>query len=55
MWPQLIYLALVFAGLGMEIAKHGELIERDGWSGCFASFIILIILWWGGFFDCFIS
>ncbi len=50
--PQIIYLTLIFTGLGLDIARHGK--PREGnhsASGTFfANCIILVLLYWGGFF-----
>lgn len=51
-WPQGIYLALAFMGLGITAAKHGNPKEgkHDFWSIGLATLLSLSLLWWGGFF-----
>ncbi|WP_172453037.1 hypothetical protein [Xanthomonas arboricola] len=50
--PQLIYLALAMLGIGLEIARHGEpkTGHHDAVSSIVATFLIIALLWWGGFF-----
>ena len=55
MLAQFILLALMFLGLGVTIAKHGEPTEHDGWVTFISMIINLSLLWWGGFFYCFLS
>jgi len=56
-WPQVIYLATVFFALGISIAEHGK--PKEGKNNSLGFFIGLLIqlslLYWGGFFDCFLS
>lgn len=51
-WPQLIYLALLVLGAGMELARHGQpkTGEHNVITTLIASAIILALLAWGGFF-----
>ena len=55
MLPQFILLAMMFVGLGMSMAKHGEPDKYNGWASLVTKLILLGLLWWGGFFDCFLS
>ncbi len=51
-WPQLTYLALVFTGLGLSWAKHGEpRSPENGFTTAIASVIALSLLYFGGFFS----
>ncbi len=50
--PQIIYLALMLFGLGVELAKHGQ--PKKGnhsfpWT-LFGAAIVFVLLAWGGFF-----
>lgn len=51
-WPQYVYLALTFMGMGVCLVKDGE--RRDGkysfWSSLLSSAFILWVLYVGGFF-----
>jgi hypothetical protein len=51
-WPQGIYLALVFLGMIHAINQHGKDREDkyDAKVGFVSTSIILVLLWWGGFF-----
>ncbi len=52
-WPQAIYLALVMLGIGLELARHGEAKKpgrHNAWATMIGSAIVLLLLWWGGFF-----
>jgi hypothetical protein len=52
MWPQLIYLALTFIGLGILLTQFGERkTGTHGWGEIFATIVVLGLLYWGGFFD----
>ena len=54
MIPQLIYIAMTFIGVGMVISKHGEPKKNPNYNAgesIFASAIIWVLLYWGGFFD----
>ena len=57
MWPQIIYLSLILLGLGLQIDRHGK--PKDGthniWVDLFSTGLIMLILYWGGFFDVFKS
>ena len=50
--PQLIYIALLMIGIGIDTAKHGE--PKTGNHNCTSSIIAAILtialLYWGGFF-----
>lgn len=50
--PQFIYLGLFFVGLGITLSRFGEP-KRDhyDWGDIIASFVILGLLYWGGFFS----
>lgn len=51
-WPQLVWLALVMIGLGVDVARHGQ--PKTGkynfWSSLAAIPIAIAILYFGGFF-----
>lgn len=52
-WPQIAILALLFMGLGINLAKDGQSMEGQKYSffGAFISRAIMIwLLWAGGFF-----
>jgi len=52
-WPEGIILALVFIGLGMHAARHGEA-RKDKYhfgSACVMVAVNLALFWWGGLFD----
>jgi len=57
MIPQLTLLAIYAMSLGMAISKHGEekIEKNNAWHTVLATILILSILNWGGFFDCFIK
>ena len=58
MIPHILYIALTLIGLGMEIAKHGEIKKQskhNAWTTLISSSIIWIILYFGGFFDIFLK
>lgn len=50
-WPQVIYLALVFAEVGFQFAKHGEQKTgtHNGWNGIISALLVCAVLYWGGF------
>ena len=51
-WPQLLILALLLVGTGVQLAKHGE--PRGGkhsfWVALISDAILIGLLYWGGFF-----
>lgn len=52
-WPQLIYLTLLFMGVGIALARFGER-KRDSYDWgdvLLAPAVTLALLWWGGFFS----
>lgn len=54
MIPQLIIIAMSFAGLGLALAKHGQ--DQGKFNvvtSLIATSIQFGLLYWGGFFDCF--
>lgn len=53
MIPQLIYLALLFIGLGMTITEHGndKKGKHNAWDSIIAQLIIVVVLYYGGFFN----
>jgi len=52
MEPQLIFIILMILDLGIAIGKHGEEREPHHAGLTFISWlIIVVILYWGGFFD----
>lgn len=55
MMPQIILLAFYFISLGTILADHGreETKKRNKWRTIISLAIQLLLLWWGGFFDCF--
>lgn len=56
MVPQLIYLALAAFGVGVALKTDKQPQEPHSfWHTVLVSSIILGLLYWGGFFDCFFS
>ena len=55
MIPQLVYLALLFIGIGLAWERHGKPKEGDNnaWIDLISQMVIILILYWGGFFDVF--
>jgi len=55
MTPQIIYLALVFTGLMYKSYKHGKPMDdvHNVWYSLISQAIVLALLYWGGFFNCF--
>lgn len=49
-WPEGIYLAIVFIGLGVTIARHGQTREYDALNALISTALGLSLLYWGGFF-----
>lgn len=49
-WPEGILLFLMVLGLGTNIAKHGELMERSAGASIIGFVLSVALLWWGGFF-----
>lgn len=51
-WPQLTYLALLFIGIGVDSAKHGQprSTKHNVWVSLAATAIVLPLLYYGGFF-----
>ena len=50
--PQMIVLALMFTGLGMDIANHGKRRSKENaWATLVAVIIQLSLYYWGGFFS----
>lgn len=51
-WPQLIYLILAGISLGIHAALHGEDRKHpyDFGSTLFGESLLILLLWWGGFF-----
>ena len=52
MAPQIIWLALMGIGLGMDFARHGQQKTgtHNGWVSLAVAPISAGLLWWGGFF-----
>lgn len=51
-WPQITYLTLVLVGAGYNIAKYGETkVSKHDWSDFVSTALILIVLYYGGFFS----
>jgi hypothetical protein len=49
--PQIIWLALIFLGLGIDLAKHGEPRSNTNfWTTLISSIIAFLLLKAGGFF-----
>ena len=46
--PQIIYLALVFLGLGTALANPAK---QNIWATLFSTALVLGLLFWGGFFN----
>ena len=50
--PQIIYLALLFIGVGAEAAKHGQ--PKKGnhnfWVALFGAGLVMVLHYWGGFY-----
>lgn len=55
MIPQIILLALYFMSFGMTLSEHGkeETKKSNIWTTALSLILQLLLLWWGGFFDCF--
>lgn len=55
MVPQIIYIVIMSLSLGMDLMKHGE--PREGnhnfWISFLSATIMILILYWGGFFNVF--
>lgn len=51
-WPQLVYLALMFLTLGIELSKHGETytLKHNFWIYLIEIVLQIFILKIGGFF-----
>ena len=51
-WPQGLYLALTFLGIGISISRHGK--AREGkhslWTDTVSTGMVIGLLYWGGFF-----
>lgn len=55
-WPQLIIVVLMAIGLGVAIAKHGEARSpHSAGVALIAFFLNFALLWWGGFFNVWLS
>ena len=54
MIPQLVYVAMMFLGLGISMAKHGQQGDH-GKHNCLVDLVsqvlVAALLWWGGFFE----
>lgn len=53
MIPQLIYLAMVCLGLGIAFAQHGTIRKattHNAWVSVFGTAVVMVILYYGGFF-----
>ena len=51
--PQIIVIVLYACGLGVSLAKHGEMEESKRHNvvpTIIATAIHMVLLWWGGFF-----
>lgn len=55
MIPQIIWLALIFMSMGLSWEKHGKVSNKpeNAWAALISLCLQILILWWGGFFDCF--
>lgn len=52
--PQIIMIILICLSLGISLAKHGqprpeESAKYNFWSELFESIVVILILYWGGF------
>ena len=55
MTPQLIFLGLLVLNIGISLAKHGDPQPKYSFWSTFVSTLITVgLLYWGGFFNCFI-
>jgi len=53
-WPQIIYLALMFLGLGISAANNEKQRTPESFGFTLLNKIwMLALLYWGGFFDVF--
>jgi hypothetical protein len=50
--PQIILIALLFMGLGIEMNRHGQprTGKHDAWATLLGMTIEFTLLYWGGFF-----
>lgn len=57
MTPQIIYLVLICISLMIHISQHGKVSSKphDATASFAAMILVLAILTWGGFFDCFLK
>lgn len=56
MLPQLIYLFFGTLNLGLSIAMHGRpQKDHDAWATVIAMLMGQSLLYWGGFYDCFLN
>ena len=57
MLPQIIYVAIVILGLGVELERHGK--PKEGKynfiTSALVTGLVFGLLYWGGFFDAFIK
>ena len=51
--PQIIYLLLLFAGLGVSLARHGSPreVKENFYYSLVGVCIQIGLLWWGGYFQ----
>ncbi len=49
-WPQIIFITIMALGTGVTLAQHGDL-KKD----FINTAVTLLLLWWGGFFDVWLS
>jgi hypothetical protein len=52
-WPQIVYLALMFASFGIHLARHGQPMvgNHNGLLSFFCLCVTFLILYCGGFFS----
>ena len=55
--PQWILLTLILISLGIKIQEHNRILIRkgDGVSAFISAMLELSLLYWGGFFDCWLK
>lgn len=56
MTPQIIIIIIYAISLGINISNHGkEQKPKNAWADFIALIIFVTLLWWGGFWDCFVK
>jgi hypothetical protein len=59
MAAQIILAVILTLELGYVLAMHGKektgtAARYNGWVSLFSSIFLVLLLWWGGFWDCFV-